>query len=333
MRTSSRNVTARAFWTPCTLTAATANREHSTRGHAERCLAALEKQGIKVRCWSHHGDEHNIQNLKPQNAGEYHGQGDDPQSSAYHLDLLEAHGMRYFWLSLGGHSSFIGCDNNPAWLADNIALNLLRQAGERPGFNIDIRPVINPLFRPQQMRDGRAIWAYQRYNGGLSTGIYANTLPVQVDEAVLNWLIQSEGVMVLYQHLGFGGTPTWGPDYLDGATLAALRAVARHYHQGRLYVDTLSNVLNFGFVQRHLKWTLAREGDLAVVELDPALDGGGPARKLEAADLAGQCFMVDLAGRVRINFQGREIAGVRKTDSDDYGLSYWMIPRPTPVSL
>ena len=64
------------------------------RAHAERTFDVLARMGATLPIYTNHGDSANVQNIGGDAA--YH-LGDVPGTTAYHTDLLKAHGVRYIW--------------------------------------------------------------------------------------------------------------------------------------------------------------------------------------------------------------------------------------------
>jgi SAM-dependent methyltransferase len=184
------------------------------RSQVERALEYLAAHARVPRIWSNHGDQFNTQNIGGEMPSPHH-QGDVPGTSSYCLDLLAAHGVKYFWL-------------------DRL---LMRDAG----------PV--RITADEQCRDGRAIVSFVRYlSPAIEWAANAQNFDRQLPPSDLATLAAHRQDAILYTHWGchhvdrHAVTPT--PPVLPSSSRAALEAFATTARQLDLTVVRLETLLD-----------------------------------------------------------------------------------------
>lgn len=136
---------------------------------AEAALKELASKEILLDVWIDHGDQYNRQNFAQYYRCPYQ-QGDDPNSPAYHTDLLIAYGVRYAW------------------------------GPERREFGTE------KLAVPLTLRDGQQIWQFGRYTrddaGRAGYNWFPNNIHRQLTEENLKKLIENNLWEILANHFG-----------------------------------------------------------------------------------------------------------------------------------
>jgi hypothetical protein len=293
-----------------------------SREDVARVLEALEEDGCKVAVWVDHSRAPT--NLGSRSMG---GMGAQPGSRAYHADLTLEYGIRFAWL--GRSTAIVGQESRltPSrmlriWDASHAAgstetlmkefakLALARAGSERFGVHR-----ANGLFRTARLEDGRSVHEFVRCNSYWRSSARANnvTLAYALRREALRELVASEGVAILYTHLGYGDAS----GTLPAATREALHDLASEHRAGRIYVTTTSRILAYCFARRHLRWSheLSADGRASIVihSIDDPVFG---ERIPTQAELQGLTFHVPRAGRASIEIEGEDVRGlVRNADA------------------
>ncbi|MBI3855825.1 MAG: hypothetical protein HY293_09065 [Planctomycetes bacterium] len=207
-----------------------------TREMAKRAFDALAADGVRIKVWTNHGGQENVQNLlRPGTVG------DLPGSPAYLADLAADYGIRFVWTSeltpvigqgreatpaeyYAAHAHRPGSARLLARLAHGWSEGLVRKAGIEPYPG-------NRQVERRTLRDGREMSVFRRYGRWRFDTI--SRLPAMLAPAVLDRLAASGGSMIVYLHIGPSGDET--PENL-GAGMKALDDVARRVRDGSLEV-------------------------------------------------------------------------------------------------
>ena len=191
-------------------------------------LDEMKEMGIRPRIYvNHRGGTHMVRNLG--GPWGYYQERDSPESSAYCLDLLLAHGIRYFWTDTMYESEKFG--DGGTWPSEKAretaeksynAKRVMKGRTDNHCANIamvakalgvkteaDIRHVVfDNLFLPVTMHDGNRVLGIKRYRGEYSPD--AGSFACQVSAARLDKLIECEAAVVVYQHFGI-----WRAQFAD----------------------------------------------------------------------------------------------------------------------
>jgi SAM-dependent methyltransferase len=183
------------------------------RRQVERALEYLAKQARVPHIWSNHGDQYNTQNIGGALPSPHH-QGDLPGQASYCLDLLVAHGVRYFWL-------------------DRL---IVRGAGA-------VR-----VTASESCRDGREIVSFVRYlSPAIDWSANAQNFDRQFPSADIDSFVRNGQDAILYTHWGchhidrYAVTPT--PPVLPAASRTALEQFAKTAQQIGLDIVRLEPLL------------------------------------------------------------------------------------------
>ena len=283
----------------------------TTRAHAERALDELSRHDCSLRVWIDHG-------VAPSNFGRdiMRGKGDVTGSDAYHADLTCEFGIKYVWR---GRVTSIIAQNAPRSVRGvwNIR-HPLRSAGTL--FKEHIKGILarlgnerysmhgpNRVLRNAQLRDGRPVFEFIRsnpYRDGVGLGATADGLADVLVKQMLERLVESEGVCVLYTHLGKiknRDEPFGEP------TRQALRLLAGYLFDGKILVTTTRRLLSYCRAIHNAVLSTSTDGGIYM--LDIKVESGD-------TDLSGLSVYVPDPVRTLIKVNGREVKDIRHNEPD-----------------
>jgi hypothetical protein len=303
----------------------------ATRAHAARALDELDRHDCRLEVWTDHS-------VAPTNFGAdiMRGQGDDPAAAAYHADLTCRYGIQFVWR--GRVTSVIGQDA-PRTLrglhdrrhrlasARTVAKEAVKGVLGRLGHLRYAPHADNQVLRPAQLRDGRAVWEFLRFNphwAGVGRGECAAGLADALAERVRSRLVASGGCAVLYTHLG---KVERRDEPIGPASRAALSALAALAREGQVLVTTTRRLLGYCRARRTLEVETSRQGDRWTVSLTTT---GGQETPSAAGvcDLDGLTVYVPDPGRTRLVVNGWERADARRNPPDHTGRGSVSLPWP-----
>lgn len=259
------------------------------RALAEEVTRRLSDNGLGLKVWINHGDQHNRQNLLCRLQPGY--LGDDPGSPHYTADLLPALGIEYCWLNelvswpLSGRRS-PGHSSQWSRLAVNAAKNLVKRITGR-GSRVRGAAQITSLARPLTLRDQSRVWDFSRFLCYPEPST-RHTLRHNLAARPLRKLLEAEGYQIIYTHLG-------RPPDADGALfpaedLAALRHLSDLHRAGDIWVAATSRLLAYWRCWHHLRWRVEPHGPGAAIVLEAVDDPLTGPRRPQTEELAGICF-------------------------------------------
>ncbi len=312
------------------------------REHAQSAYRALSERGLTLKVWTSHGDLHNRQQID--SSGEVEeADGDRAGSDAYHLDLSLAYGVRYFWQWAGtGLSALIG--QSPLDYPAFGGKLLVARAGGGPSKDyafVDTDPASlaelreqNALLAPAAMKDSSRVYLLRRFVLDPALRCLSDNLKHQIRPDYINELIQNQGHMVLYQHLGRRLTPSREaleankPPYFDDETLELLRNLAFLQRGGALWVAPLRELLDYHYLARHLRAKARLEGETLLVELaGPEDEHLSRPFEIDRGDLQGLSIYTPRPERTVVSWSGREIKGLVANPADHTGRPSVTLPR------
>lgn len=245
-----------------------------TREHAIHALDILEKNGVELRVWVNHGGRGNRQNI----GDEAWYEGDDPESSAYHLDFLKDYGTEYIW-------SHAGADQLGA--PSVVSARALRDGARMFGFP-----------RLTIVRDCRAaahlgkLRGFGYSEGAAGTRLHAwlpQALALQLGDEALGSLVEQRHLCVFAQHLGALAPMTT----FDREMAAALRRLRRWQDDGLILVARTSRLLHYNRVRDHLRFKVVSGGDRLVIDIEAVEDPVRGRWLPELEDLRGVTFTIE----------------------------------------
>lgn len=283
------------------------------RADAEKAINEMTQHNCRMAVWIDHAVA--ATNFGPDIMC---GQGDIPGSKAYHADLSCEFGIRYVWL--GRVTSVIGQD--AAWSLKGIWNAAHTAASFRTALKEALKKVMaavgsakyamhgpNRLFRETRLRDGRPVYEFLRSNphyAGVSRGDTADGVAEVLVPRFLNRLVQTEGVCILYTHLGkiSNRAVPIGP-----ASVAAFRRLAEYHARGEILVTTTRRVLDYSLMKKSISVSNStKEGWTAIT-----VDCAGPI------PLDGLTIYCGVPEKTRIAVNGREASGLCRNPPDHTG--------------
>jgi hypothetical protein len=277
----------------------------SSRAHAARALAELDRHGLRIPVWVDHS-------RAPTNFGRdlTRGGGDRVGYEAYHADLTVAHGVRFVWR--GRVTSIIGQDvpvgfggilnrshlaASSKTLGKEITKRVLGHCGSRK-YEMHLP---NRVIQRSFLGDGQPVWEFIRCNphwGGVSCGETADGLSHVLTHEMLTHLVRREGICVLYTHLGKVSDPRRP---FDGAAREVLTDLAARRDAGALLTTTTHRLLRYLLVRDHLSYQTARGNGKLTITIDAVDDPVSGPRCPAADELQGITFVSRGTGYVDLH--------------------------------
>ncbi|MFH0728323.1 MAG: hypothetical protein V2B19_18540 [Pseudomonadota bacterium] len=301
------------------------------RAMAERLTGSLLAHDLKIPVWINHGDPHNCQNLKSRLRPEY--QGDAPGAPYYTADLLKKLGLKYVWPSeLVNWPLSVSREHvlPRAWLRRKInrVKNLVKFATGQKNRKKTTEQ-LDELCYSFPLRDGTTVMAFTRFYQDLDENPEATRLSIHrtITPGNLDRLIDQEGYMVFYTHFGLPSGRN-GPLFPE-RDQHAFELLARHFHDGRIWMARTPDILNFWLLQKYLRWNFFKEGEAWVINLENVDDPVEGTRPPCLQELAGLCFYAPQPERTVIRLEGRDVPAVIH-GPDHRGLKSIGFPPPLP---
>lgn len=272
------------------------NRGGFSRALAETAVNELDRQRFSPRVWVNHGNDANSQNIGT--ITPY--QGADPDSKAYHQDLLRGLGTRFFWMGrtthVAGQDAAFSLGNQLQQKLQNLVLKTKYRKIQRP-----LPDPPNRLLIQTALADGSRVLDFQRFISRF--GKVKNTdfhdLGLQLSEGNLSALLKSQGFMLLYTHMN-EHLPESGP--LPVAVRTGFERLRKLQEQKRLLVTTTSRLLVYADLIQHLTWTMKTAGPVRQLHLQR--DDHLP---LTRETLQGVTFYVDEPQTVTLYFNDQPL--------------------------
>ncbi len=281
------------------------------RSVAERLTGEFCDLGLNVKVWINHGSPNNRQNLKARLQPAY--KGDDPQSPYYTSDLIHDLGIKFYWWSevlpwpLSGRLK----RQSPricARLSVNILKNTIKSLTGRKNQTRKASQLTG-LGHPVILCDGTQIIGFTRFNR-CSQGVWSlptrHTLRYSLSPRVLNELLEKEGYLILYTHLGL--PREHGDKLFPGPDEEALFGLARHYNNGDIWVAPTGHLLDYWLVNRYLTWQAFQEGKKLVIKLLSLNDPLNGSRVPLENELSGLCFYTPKPNETIVRIGNRELS-------------------------
>jgi hypothetical protein len=301
------------------------------REHAQRASEELDKHGLKIPCWTNHGDIHNFQNLGrndslgdvPRTASV---RGDSSQVLEYHFDLTLKAGVRYVWIKEltpipGQERSLEPAD----WLEEGSALgrNALKDILKRFRGSTDLQTphLANRLIKPFTFRDGTVAYEMIRFGSFQQDG--SDHLPDVLSAKNVRRLVENRGAALLYTHLGKGRPSPEKPFTVE--SYAVLERLAQRQRDGDLWITTPSRLCRYVELRRRLKLR-ATSGD-AGINVNGWFESLGD---LSDPDVSGLTFYLNPPQQCRLHLEDEEIP-LNENPVDEGGrVSYSVTLQPVP---
>jgi hypothetical protein len=301
------------------------------RSLASRLVEDLQRQGLSVKVWLNHGDPCNRQNLRARLQPGY--AGDDPDSPFYTADLLKPLGLKYYWGSdlvswpLSSRPGSPGSWFRPGLNAVKNLVKILVRQRQKTRTTAQIMELCQPVI----LRNGLPLMAFTRHLRGLEEPTSRHTLRYTLGDPVLSQLLDQEGYLILYTHLGLP-RPGPGEELFPLPDRTALERLAQHYRAGSIWVAPTVRVLNHWLMTRRLVWTAHREGERLIIHLESLRDPTTGPRPPEPEEVAGLCFYISTPQEIILRLAGRDLVP-RVFGPDHTGERVVGLPPPPPPSL
>ena len=286
-----------------------------SRALAENALNELERENIKIKIWTDHGSSDNTQNLSLLDRS---ARGDKKNHNAYHADFLKEYGI-LFVSSLT--TDIIGQDGTRQFRSKPIF-----QKGLRFRFLKRLHGNLfgKGLVHRKRLRDNHFFYSFCRARCGVLRPD-AFSLKWQLSKEHLQRLIESQGTMILYQHLGAAGQGYSSPPYFDREAIEVLNHIAERYRGGIIWVAPTVDILIHALVSKSIVLTCTQHGDFAIVEIKAR----GIAKELGLRGLKNISFRIHKQrdGEVRIKYGNHIINEKEYQKFNDKGLVIKMNPK------
>lgn len=256
------------------------NRGGFNRKYAEQAIDELVKRNLTVKTWVNHGNNLNSQNI----GGIKEYLGAKPRNDSYHIDLLKAYGIKYFWTSQLTH--LVGQDSR--FSTTNIFKNQLQKMLAVKYGSRQIPPFFsNKLMNKILQDDGSEIDSFMRFINPWGEYSYTNAenFSNQLSEKVIAELKSNEGFMILYTHLGNFNN---AKKILPAATERSLRNLAKEYNEGNIFITTTTRLLTYYEVCSLINLEEKKNDDKRIISLS-FKDGFSPTTH----DLSGLTFYTE----------------------------------------
>ncbi|MFX0136472.1 MAG: hypothetical protein ACFFDN_22720, partial [Candidatus Hodarchaeota archaeon] len=256
------------------------------------------------------------------------GQGDHPDSVAYHADLTLAYGIKFAWLgrvtmitgqavpiSLETFSNIFDSDH-PIYSLINISKEFAKNVLAVFGNKKYAMHKKNDLIRIAELDDGQKIYEFIRFDNywkGVSTGANSNGLCYVISERTLNRLKKIGGYMIIYTHFGRNSNCS---QYICKETQNALRNLAKEFEEGNIYVTTTSKLLNYYITYKYLNWSYESQNGKIKIHIhnikDPIFGSFVPS----VENLNGLTFYLPNMSKTIIYLGNKEITAVKRNPAD-----------------
>lgn len=228
------------------------------RKHGEKVAVEVERLGAKLPIFSNHGSALNTQNIGHRELTTYQ-QGDNPDHSSYHLDLLKRIGGRYVWVDNGLTTELGGPE---------------------------------PLLYEAIARDNSRLKLFRRFRGLVGKAApNAGNLSDQMTLDDIDTFIGRGGCAVVYQHFGVARKNPDNsfdaniPPYFEPAAMAVIEYLAARNKDKSCLSAGTGRLLRFVEVADKAVAHLRENGDVTIsIALDSVI----------SSDLEGLSF--DLPG-------------------------------------
>ena len=283
----------------------------------QQAFEVCQAQGLSIPVWSNHGGYSNWQNIGRKEFVTYHS-GDDFLSPYYHVDLLEAMGVRYFWTDVSKSKTISLQPSGPVVTERDRHAPVWRWVWPfqkaQQDYRLDWDYERRTVFESFETRSARRLQGFVRYDGffpdgdadhapeslltpaGVRAGPNLGRIALSLTEKLLDKLVASAGCCFLYQHFStlahvprrthITAALEFHPD-----NILALRRLKRYERNGDIWVAAQAILLDYIYM-------------LNTVEVRP--------RKLEASKLSYRL-------KVKKGFQYRGCSGLTFAIGADVG--------------
>tara|TARA_X000001036_G_scaffold345916_1_gene325774 strand:- start:745 stop:1974 length:1230 start_codon:yes stop_codon:yes gene_type:complete len=277
------------------------------REYAKKGLEVCDEFNFKIPVWINHGIGSNFQKI-----GNYPNMyGDDPDHNAYHADIMKKIGCEYVWTGKSTHIIGQNAKTNFSVLIKIFIQWILKRTKYR-NITDPIYDDGNNLFNILFLKDSNKMWEFTRYiNSWGNAGILdLQELSEQLSPTVLNRLISSKGVMVLYTHFNenlFNEIPK--------KLYNNLKVLKEMNLKKNIFITTTSRLLKFWEISNYITYYIGQDEKKTNIFLNEFLDTPIGIKSIDIMHLQGLTFYVDTSKSCKIMFKGKKINTIiNKTD-------------------
>ena len=310
-----------------------------TREEIKKILEVLSKNNCKLDVWVNHAKA-------PSNLGSCNWcLGDNPDSSIYHSDISKKK-LGYIFVWMGDVSSILGqgrpltftsffdaFDKSHPFqsLINNVLKEIVKYILSILGNEKYAMRRYNELVTVTSLDDGQKVFKFMRsgiaYYGIGGRAATAEGLADIIRKDILKKLINVEGYMIIYTHLG----KNQGYPYLSKRTRDALRLLEEAYQRGDIYVTTTAKLLKYYVNRKYLNWHVEFTDQSVNIYIDNISDPVRGTFIPTLEDLSGITFYTNQPEKTHIflatnNNHYQEIYEVVRNGSDHTGKKSIMIP-------
>lgn len=294
------------------------------REQAKIAYRFLTERGIRIPIWTNHGNTQNVQNFYARHRPSCI--GDLPGHPAYHHDLAAAYGISaYWWHELKNYP--LSCakpdfQHHQQLLWENRLKNLAKLLLGQWNRRIDSR-ILTRLALPVQLRSGRKIWAFTRYNADAGGHIWKrnpgrHTLAHQLSESFLEQLKRQQGYAIVYTHFA---KPRWekGRPIFETENMQALKRLKEYQRRGDILVATTHRLLSYWVRSHFLEWestTIEGNPAIRITGINDPVHGWYLPREDELMGLSFYCQKPD---KTRVYLGNTRLDSFLRFDEDFSG--------------
>ncbi len=285
------------------------------RSHAEQAIA-LHNGSLPVDVFIDHEGAINKHNIGLNSSFI----GDNPDSDVYHTDITVNAGIKFLW---DGHVTHcIGQDAD--WSITNILKNTIEYFQDLLDSKNDYHHN-NSLVNILKLDDDQHVFEFVRFINpwGEYSGAQETYIGYQLSHDVIDDLIENEGYMIFYTHLG----DKESTEFLSEKTVDALRYIADKNNSGELFITTTSRLLNYNIHLKYLNWHVEASDDsvhIIIENIDNPVEGKFIPT---LDDVAGITFYIPHNCKVSLSIENIKIPFIKNT-ADQTGQESVSIPWP-----
>jgi hypothetical protein len=181
---------------------------------------------------------------------------------------------------------------------------------------------LNQVCRPSILRDGRHVWEFMRSNphwAGPGRGDTADEIGAALTVSMLDTLVQSESVCVLYTHLGKVRNPQ--RPFSESAQ-AALRRLSKMHAAGAIFVTTTHRLLRYLTVRDSVRVSGQRIGGRVMISIGQVEDPVFGAFMPSPDDLIGLTFVLERCEAVMLSLASHRIVDCHVVHHGDKTIAF-----------
>lgn len=271
------------------------------------------KHGIRIPIWINHGSSNNWQNLYSRIHFEY--QGDNKESPVYSVDFIKKIGIKYFWDSELVKWPLSIQNPKKKKVKRRIYLNMMKnliKMALNKSVLMKSSNRITQLASRTILRDGNALIAFNRFADHPDKEkrwmADRESLRYSLSERVLDELIEDEGYLIIYTHLGKPLLSNLKKENIfHKEDEQALIRLFDLYQKKHIWVTPTSSLLKFKIINDHIKWKVINDNEDVIINIESIDDPVYGIYKPLPEDLSGICFYSSTLDKTFIQIDGRKV--------------------------